>query len=239
MMTNSFLNLINLFFIFSTFFISAEANFEDTRCRCTCPSTEYFAPKGTNHSQHYRRYYTKTNLESSNCNAQTVVKKDVQSIVEGTRLDAFLANCNCRFESRNSLLLKVVVMFVIAVIFILGSYMLYLGVVEPMVFRQRQPNSTAFIPYSRHTDVDREDDDHIFSSTTTGIPSSNEFSAISLEDRQQTRSRHSTNATTVNSTVKASLHDKVIEKVTAEQNKWKVDVEEQRRNVLGEHSVLN
>nr|CAD2193982.1 unnamed protein product [Meloidogyne enterolobii] len=160
-------------------------------------------------------------------------------------------------------------MFVIAVIFILGSYMLYLGVVEPMVFRQRQPNSTAFIPYSRHTDVDREDvgdlntfwflqdsdeasvvasdvmddqsiiDDHIFSSTTTGIPSSNEFSAISLEDRQQTRSRHSTNATTVNSTVKASLHDKVIEKVTAEQNKWKVDVEEQRRNVLGEHSVLN
>uniref|UniRef100_A0A915LV98 Protein FAM50 homolog n=2 Tax=Meloidogyne TaxID=189290 RepID=A0A915LV98_MELJA len=246
-----------------------KANFEDTRCRCTCPSTEYFAPKGTNHSQHYRRYYTKTNLESSNCNAQTVVKKDVQSIVEGTRLDAFLANCNCRFESRNSLLLKVVVMFVIAVIFILGSYMLYLGVVEPMVFRQRQPNSTAFIPYSRHTDVDREDvgdlntfwflqdsdeasvvasdvmddqsiiDDHIFSSTTTGIPSSNEFSAISLEDRQQTRSRHSTNATTVNSTVKASLHDKVIEKVTAEQNKWKVDVEEQRRNVLGEHSVLN
>ncbi|CAK5029485.1 unnamed protein product [Meloidogyne enterolobii] len=250
-------------------FVPGKANFEDTRCRCTCPSTEYFAPKGTNHSQHYRRYYTKTNLESSNCNAQTVVKKDVQSIVEGTRLDAFLANCNCRFESRNSLLLKVVVMFVIAVIFILGSYMLYLGVVEPMVFRQRQPNSTAFIPYSRHTDVDREDvgdlntfwflqdsdeasvvasdvmddqsiiDDHIFSSTTEGIPSSNEFSAISLEDRQQTRSRHSTNATTANSTVKASLHDKVIEKVTAEQNKWKVDVEEQRRNVLGEHSVLN
>jgi len=56
-------------------------------------------------------------------------------------------------------------------------------------------------------------DDHIFSSTTEGIPSSNEFSAISLEDRQQTRSRHSTNATTANSTVKASLHDKVIEKV--------------------------
>uniref|UniRef100_A0A915LXD8 Protein FAM50 homolog n=1 Tax=Meloidogyne javanica TaxID=6303 RepID=A0A915LXD8_MELJA len=73
-------------------FVPGKANFEDTRCRCTCPSTEYFAPKGTNHSQHYRRYYTKTNLESSNCNAQTVVKKDVQSIVEGARLDAFLAN---------------------------------------------------------------------------------------------------------------------------------------------------
>lgn len=90
----------------------------------------------------------------------------VFDVVDEARLDAFLANCNCRFESRNSLLLKVctkrilklkkyhkqkqvTVIFVIGVIFLLGSYMLYLGVFEPMVRRQ-QP----FIPYRRHEGQD-------------------------------------------------------------------------------------
>ncbi|KAF7635127.1 UBIQUITIN_CONJUGAT_2 domain-containing protein [Meloidogyne graminicola] len=106
---------------------------------------------------------------------------------------------------------KVVVMFVIAVIFILGSYMLYLGVVEPMVFRQRQTTTTAFIPYSRHTDVDRED-----------VGDLNTFWFLQDSDE----------ASLVASDVMDDL-------VTAEKNKWKVDVEEQRRNVLGQHSVLN
>jgi hypothetical protein len=43
-----------------------QANFEDTRCRCTCPSTEYFSSKNITTSEHYRRYYTKANLDSAN-----------------------------------------------------------------------------------------------------------------------------------------------------------------------------
>lgn len=39
-------------------------------------------------------------------NSQTVVKQAVMKIVDENRIDAFLANCNCKFESRNSLLLK-------------------------------------------------------------------------------------------------------------------------------------
>uniref|UniRef100_A0A183BMT0 AAA domain-containing protein n=1 Tax=Globodera pallida TaxID=36090 RepID=A0A183BMT0_GLOPA len=151
---------MNLKFVISVLFVyffahSTKANFEDTRCRCTCPSTEYFSSKNKTSAEHYRRYYTKTNLNSANCNTQAVVKQVVLNDVDASRLDAFLANCNCRFESRNSLLLKVVVIFVICVLLGLGSYMMYLVVVEPML-RREQP----FIPYRRHGD---DDDDQMFS----------------------------------------------------------------------------
>ena len=43
----------------------------------------------------------------------------------------------------------------------------------------------------------------------------------------QMRARHS-----------AGIHEKVLNKVIAEQHKWKSDVEEQRRNVLN-HNMLN
>lgn len=38
---------------------------------------------------------------------QTVVKPNVLEIVDAAHLDAFLANCDCKHESRNTVLLKV------------------------------------------------------------------------------------------------------------------------------------
>jgi hypothetical protein len=179
-------------------------------------------------------------------------------------------------------MVQVVVIFVIGVIFLLGSYMVYLGLVEPMVRRQ-QP----FIPYQRHdgqqddvglntfwwfqdsdasvvaSDSDEptvtafsctfshskiksisnlnrkiliyesvnsfrtqylQAEENIFSQPD---PSASEESVDQRRSDLQMRARHS-----------AGLHEKVISKVVAEQNKWKTDVEEQRRNVLN-HSMLN
>lgn len=38
----------------------------------------------------------------------TVVAKEVKSVIDDAHLDAFLANCECRHESRNMVLIKVI-----------------------------------------------------------------------------------------------------------------------------------
>uniref|UniRef100_A0A914I8B3 AAA+ ATPase domain-containing protein n=1 Tax=Globodera rostochiensis TaxID=31243 RepID=A0A914I8B3_GLORO len=228
---------MNLKFVISVLFVyffahSTKANFEDTRCRCTCPSTEYFSSKNKTPAEHYRRYYTKTNLNSANCNTQAVVKQVVLNDVDASRLDAFLANCNCRFESRNSLLLKVVVIFVICVLLGLGSYMMYLGlpylvVVEPML-RREQP----FIPYRRHGDDDDDMEENIFANPrTSGVEeaSSEQQRPSELQMRSKQANQQHSGGTT--------LHERVLNRVASEQSKWKNSVEEQRRNVL-DHSQM-
>uniref|UniRef100_A0AC34F978 Transmembrane protein 9 n=2 Tax=Panagrolaimus sp. ES5 TaxID=591445 RepID=A0AC34F978_9BILA len=188
----------------------SQANFEDSRCRCTCPSTRYFSSlNDTNANENQRRYYTKTNVDAGLCNPQTVVKQIVYGIVNDAHMDAFLANCDCKHESRNTILLKIVVIFVICVLFVLGTYMVFLVLLDPMLKRQRHP-----IPYNRHTD-ENELEENIFASRRD-------------DDSIQMRPRNAASATS-----------KVLNRVEAEKNKWKSSVEEQRSKVFAEHSMLN
>lgn len=80
-------------------------------------------------------------------NPLNVVKQDVKKYVDESHMDAFLANCDCRYESRNTVLLKVVVIFVICVLALLGSYMLFLTILDPMFKRRR-----ASVNYRRQED---------------------------------------------------------------------------------------
>ncbi|KAI6183762.1 hypothetical protein M3Y97_00523600 [Aphelenchoides bicaudatus] len=185
--------------------LSVEANFEDSRCRCTCPSTESFSSSNT--TANPRRYYTKTNLPSSICTPQNVVKQSVKQYVDEAHTDAFLANCDCRYESRNTVLLKVVVIFFICVLALLGSYMLFLSILDPMFKRRR-----ASVNYRRQED---DMEENIFAQS--GEPTS---STIPM----QTQQRSGTN---------------ILEKIEVAQSNWQHNVDEQRRKVLEEHSVLN
>ncbi|VDM65522.1 unnamed protein product [Strongylus vulgaris] len=140
-------------------FCQFQANFEDTRCRCVCPSTMYFVgDNATEQSDNHRRYYTMTNIGPSFCNPQSVVKGEVTKYVDETHMDAFLANCDCRFESRNTVMLKVVVIFVICVIMLLVTYMAFLLCLDPMLRKQRFQSS-----YRQQTD---EMEDNIFARAT-------------------------------------------------------------------------
>ncbi|TMS34759.1 hypothetical protein L596_002286 [Steinernema carpocapsae] len=126
---------------------TVEANFEDTRCRCVCPSTKYFSENRTEVDINHRRYYTKTNINPNVCNPLNVVKTNVIGIVDPVHLDAFLANCDCKYESRNTVMLKVVVIFVICVVVVLVTYMVILACLDPR-FRHRRQS----IPYRHHND---------------------------------------------------------------------------------------
>jgi len=230
-------------FLLLTVVPHSEANFEDSRCRCTCPSTEYFS---SNNKTNDRRYYTRTkNINSAICNTQTVVRQEVINIIDVARLDAFFANCNCKFETRNSLLLKVVIIFVMCVLICLCSYMAYLFVVEPMLKRQ-QP----FAPYQRHSSSE-DMDENIFAHPSTPTTTSNSIVNDDIEclsssaGEIQMRPRASAAASAVAQHASASLVDgggvfirSVADRVVAEQEKWKISVEEQRRHVLS-HQMLN
>ncbi|KAK0395071.1 hypothetical protein QR680_001098 [Steinernema hermaphroditum] len=191
-------------------FHAAEANFEDTRCRCVCPSTKHFAVNASADANR-RRYYTKTNINPNVCNPQNVVKEDVTAIVEPSHLDAFLANCDCKNESRNTVMLKVVVIFVICVVVVLVTYMLFLMCLDPMFRRQKQS-----IPYRHHND---EVEDNIFARSSQG---SSGGDGCSPPINMRPRSNNS-----------------VLERVEAEQNKWARKVEEQRRKIFTDHTMLN
>ncbi|VDN01949.1 unnamed protein product [Thelazia callipaeda] len=187
-----------------------KGNFEDARCRCVCPSTKYFS-SGNHTLDDERRYYTKSNVNGLICNPQTVVKPNVLKIVDTAHLDAFLANCDCKHESRNTILLKVVVIFVICVVFVLITYMLFLVCLDPVLRKQRHT-----VPYRQQND---EMEDNIFARTVSTEPFADTSPSFTMRSR--------------------NIADNVLGRVEAEKNRWMRKVEEQRRNIFTDHTMLN
>ncbi|VDD94353.1 unnamed protein product, partial [Enterobius vermicularis] len=185
-----------------------QSNFEDARCRCVCPSTKYFASSNSTDKDNHRRYYTKSNIHAYSCNPINVVKPNVLDVVDAAHLDAFLANCDCKNESRNTVMLKVVVIFVMCVVLVLVTYMLFLMCLDPMLRRRRQS-----IPYRQHNDE--------------------------LEDNIFARPADKDEGDVPTSTMRPRGNSGVLQRVEAEQNKWLKKVQEQRKNIFTDHTMLN
>lgn len=208
-MRSEMLVLLSLLWIENAY---AEANFEDTRCRCVCPSTMYFVGDNlTDVNDNHRRYYTMTNISPSYCSPQSVVKGEVAKIVDEFHMDAFLANCDCRFESRNTVMLKVVVIFLICVIMVLVTYMAFLMCLDPMLRKQRFQSS--------YRQQNEEMEENIFARAVESFSSETPSvsSACPLSNNKQN----------------------VLGRVEAEQNRWMKKVEEQRKNIFEDHTMLN
>ena len=192
-----------------------DGNFEDTRCRCVCPNTGYFVANDTKSADNHRRYYTQTNVGADMCNAQHVVRREVSTIIDEARVDAFLANCECRYESRNTVMIKVAVLFVLALLTILVVYMGYLTFVDPMLRKKRQTAAAAGFNYRQQSDE-----------IETNIFASNQPAPSTSEEEPSGRQRPRTGSN-------------VLEHVEAKQSKWMKTVEEQRRNIFTDHTMLN
>uniref|UniRef100_A0A7E4V9A3 TMEM9 protein n=1 Tax=Panagrellus redivivus TaxID=6233 RepID=A0A7E4V9A3_PANRE len=197
--------------VFAVLIGFSEANFEDSRCRCTCASTRYFTTDDSDASENQRRYYTKTNVDPNVCTPQGVVRQEVSTIVDDAHMDAFLANCDCKHESRNTILLKVVVIFVMCLLFVLGTYMAFLVFLDPMLKSQR-----VNINYQRHSD---EMEENIFANPSVA-------SSTDGNESVQMRSRN-------------GPAPDVLHRVEEQTTKWQSEVEEQRRKVMTDHTMLN
>ena len=78
----------------------------DIRCKCVCPKEQ------RNHSTNV--FIVNDMANPDNCNCENVVKRE----------ELFCLKCECKFGTRNSTLIKVIIIFVLTVIVLLYLYML-------------------------------------------------------------------------------------------------------------------
>merc|ERR1712179_526113 len=93
------------------------------------------------------------NVPPSHCNCLNVVIPSLYVEEEHQKLpEAFCPVCVCRYEQRNTTVIKVVVVMIICVISLLVLYMGYLLLIDPVILRWKQ-NS-----YRQHKEEEDKDD---------------------------------------------------------------------------------
>ena len=130
-------------------------NHYDVRCKCVCPNLGIINASSISESD-TRRIYIKTVeprwgvdddildihwSHSSHCNCHNVVipSLNVEDAVTDSRLpESLCPRCVCRYEQRNTLIIKVVVILIIFIITFLTLYMGYLLFIDPIFVKWKQ-----------------------------------------------------------------------------------------------------
>lgn len=168
---------------------NAQAQYDDFRCKCVCPDLHV-----VNGTQSSRKLYV-GNVPPSKCDCDNVILPQVSDDYKGKELE-FCPRCKCKYESRNTTIIKVVVIVVIWIISLLVIYMVFLMCLDPLL------NKRATGSYQEHTDEEED---------VGGGPSSHPMIASTG----------------------------VLNRVGHQQDKWKRQVQEQRRNIYDKHTMLN
>ncbi|XP_071975244.1 transmembrane protein 9B [Engystomops pustulosus] len=163
-------------------------NSEDVRCKCICP------PYKDKPGSIYNR-----NVTQKDCDCLHVVSP---MPVPGADVEAYCLRCECKYEERSSVTIKVTIIIYLSILGLLLLYMVYLTLVEPMLKRRLFGHSQL---------IQNEDDvgDH--------QPFANAHNVLS---RSQSRAN-------------------VLNKVEHAQQRWKLQVQEQRKSVFDRHVVLS
>jgi hypothetical protein len=196
-------------------FHGANAQFEDSRCHCICPPTTVV--NGTNTDR--KVYIGPGNIGAQDCKCEKLVFPQVAGVVPTDRLSEFCVMCECKFQSRNILMIQIAVILVISVISLLVLYMLFLVCLDPML-RRRSGSS----PYQPH----RDEDDNIFANVTSNAESDPNHPSV-----------HSATAAGGGSLRTRGPADNFLNRMGQGQDKWMQKVREQRRNIFTDHTMLN
>ncbi|XP_030077026.1 proton-transporting V-type ATPase complex assembly regulator TMEM9 [Microcaecilia unicolor] len=164
--------------------VQADKNSEDVRCKCICPPYR-------NISGHI---YNK-NMTQKDCNCLHMVDP---MPVPGHDMEAYCLLCECKYEERSTITIKVIIIIYLTVVGALFLYMAFLMLVDPLI---RKPN---FYAQPLHNEEENED-------------------ARALAAAAHTRTRTST----------------MLERVEGAQQRWKRQVQEQRRTVFDRHKMLS
>ncbi|VVC40238.1 Hypothetical protein CINCED_3A001431 [Cinara cedri] len=165
----------------------------------------------------YNKLYIANVLPSNDCNG---VSLPVIGEVNNTKKE-LCPRCTCTYESRNTTTMKVVVLIVLCVISILVTYMLFLLCLEPMI-RKRKLVGT----YVEHTN------EEVCSLMEPTMSDSGSFDdlphAVSLDTRGGS-----------DPMISVASNSNVLNRFGHQQNKWKKQVKEQRKNIYDRHTILN
>uniref|UniRef100_A0A2M3Z3I6 Secreted peptide n=1 Tax=Anopheles braziliensis TaxID=58242 RepID=A0A2M3Z3I6_9DIPT len=170
-------------------------SYEDKRCKCICPSiktVDNTTLEGTD------RMLIIDNVPPNKCNCDGVILPRIAGKIKEGKGQEICPRCDCKYENRNTTIIKVVVIIVIWIISLLVIYMLFLMCLDPLLNKRVKAN------YQEHTN---EDDD----------------TAVTVGNGQDMHVRDSN----------------VLNRVGHQQDKWKRQVREQRRNIYDRHTMLN
>ncbi|KAG7313063.1 hypothetical protein JYU34_000144 [Plutella xylostella] len=106
--------------------------YEDKRCKCVCPSPAAVL-NGTGSTD--RKLYI-ANVPPNKCNCDGVILPRVGDEIKG-REQEFCPRCDCKYESRNTTVIKVVVILVIWMVMLLLVYMGFLLCLDPLMHKRR------------------------------------------------------------------------------------------------------
>ncbi|XP_059960035.1 transmembrane protein 9B [Mesoplodon densirostris] len=166
----------------------AAKNSEDVRCKCICPP----------YKDNSGRIYNK-NISQKDCDCLHVVDP---MPVRGPDVEAYCLRCECKYEERSSVTIKVTIIIYLSILGLLLLYMVYLTLVEPILKRR-------LFGHSQLIQSDEDVGDH--------QPFANAHDVLA-------RSRSRAN---------------VLNKVEYAQQRWKLQVQEQRKSVFDRHVVLS
>ncbi|XP_051680478.2 transmembrane protein 9B isoform X3 [Oryctolagus cuniculus] len=163
-------------------------NFEDVRCKCICP------PYKENSGHIYNK-----NISQKDCDCLHVVEP---MPVRGPDVEAYCLRCECKYEERSSVTIKVTIIIYLSILGLLLLYMVYLTLVEPILKRR----------LFGHSQLIQSDDD--------------------VGDHQPFANAHDVLA-------RSRSRANVLNKVEYAQQRWKLQVQEQRKSVFDRHVVLS
>lgn len=152
----------------------------------------------------------------SNCDG--VILPRLEQDLKGKEQE-FCPRCECKYENRNTTIIKVVVIIVIWVISLLVIYMAFLIILDPLLNKRVKGN------YQEHTN--EEVRIILFFAIKVHIYL---FLFCTQDD-----SSGVTASTSHSMTVRGS----VLNRVGHQQDKWKKQVKEQRKNIYDRHTMLN
>uniref|UniRef100_A0A182UYU8 TMEM9 family protein n=1 Tax=Anopheles merus TaxID=30066 RepID=A0A182UYU8_ANOME len=271
-MNHKLLYSITLVIIFHVATTQSQS-YEDKRCKCICPSfktADNTTQKGTD------RMLIIDNVPPNKCNCDGVILPRLVGKIKGKGQE-ICPRCDCKYENRNTTIIKVVVIIVIWIISLLVIYMLFLMCLDPLLNKRVKAN------YQEHTNEDVIiASDSISGSPGAGTTASLNSGASSRLFRDTYRNKYSGSFVTTTIAARSSGSDEgsesevdflapshhrtqaygdrerddtavtvgngqdmhvrennVLNRVGHQQDKWKRQVREQRRNIYDRHTMLN
>ncbi|XP_058793454.1 uncharacterized protein CG1161 [Phymastichus coffea] len=188
--------------VFILYFMQCKAqSYDDKRCKCICPKID----SALNLTLVDKNYITNVPATKCNCESAVIAKLNTDIKIQDKIKDKeqiICASCDCKYENRNTTIIKIVVIIVIWVISLLVIYMLFLICLEPLL-NKRLHKATGNVGYQEHNN---EEDD---TSVAPGMSHA------------------------------MGVRGNVLNRVGHQQDKWKRQVQEQRRNIYDRHTMLN
>ncbi|XP_044764694.1 uncharacterized protein LOC123321289 isoform X1 [Coccinella septempunctata] len=115
---------------------------DDKRCKCICPKVSILTNNTEIVDGERIRYVA--NVPPNKCNCMDVVIPKIANQLNGKEGE-FCPRCECKYENRNTTIIKVVVIIVIWIIAALVVYMAFLIVLDPLLNKRKKGS------YQEHT----------------------------------------------------------------------------------------